>query len=518
MDTKTQTNDQTDLVAPNRIRVETAFARFPIHCLSKKSVVTIDLQHLNEAGNADFKWEVTYNSKHGQPGPLAYKVDTLIINRLLDKIGRPLPELIRIGSLSDVCRSLGTQDTGPNIANVKAAFLQNASAFINAKVRYKTKTGREKWAEAGYTRYSVIFTGEALPDGTQADAVHIVLNPPYRELLNHVETRPLDYDYLKKLSAGPQRFYELLSFQIYGAIASKRARAKMLYSDYCKYAPQVRYCDFNHVKKQMYKLHVPHRESGYVIKVGYQETTDNEGKADWEMFYTPGPKALAEYHAFTNRQDHNSKPKTPEEISQFDELVQKPKQARFAFSLTPELLSEMTRRGIAEAKAHSLLANLKPGQEAMDQLEFVDSLVAKDRAGKLENPPGLYVLYIRDNIAPPADFQSTRKAKLHEQAQQIKDTEIARQACLEIKYEEYRSAEIKRLVDAIPQTEYQRIFKEQRKANKHLYKAMTSKQLDDLTQGTVRKLLEKDDRLQLLSFEDFSKERGVLVHHGKPEK
>ena len=73
---------------------------------------------MNEAGVADFKWEVTYNSKHGQPGPLAYKVDTLVINRLLDQLGRPLPELVRIGSLSEVCRSLGTQDTGPNIANL----------------------------------------------------------------------------------------------------------------------------------------------------------------------------------------------------------------------------------------------------------------------------------------------------------------------------------------------------------------------------------------------------------------
>ena len=45
----------------------------------------------------------------------------------------------------------------------------------------------------------------------------------------------------------------------------------MLYSDYCKYAPQVRYGDFDHVKKQMYKLHVPHRESGYITKVDYQQ-------------------------------------------------------------------------------------------------------------------------------------------------------------------------------------------------------------------------------------------------------
>jgi hypothetical protein len=41
-----------------------------------------------------------------------------------------------------------------------------------------------------------------------------VLNPPHRKMLNDAEVRPLDYDYLTKLSPGPQRLYELLSFQI----------------------------------------------------------------------------------------------------------------------------------------------------------------------------------------------------------------------------------------------------------------------------------------------------------------
>src|SRR5215471_9891423 len=113
----------TDLAPLNRIRVETALSRFPIHRLAKKGSVTIDLQRFTDGGEADFKWEVTYNSKHGQPGPLAYKVDTVIVNRRIDELGRPLPELIKIGSLSDICRALGSRDTGPNIIDLKRAFL-----------------------------------------------------------------------------------------------------------------------------------------------------------------------------------------------------------------------------------------------------------------------------------------------------------------------------------------------------------------------------------------------------------
>jgi hypothetical protein len=507
LNTDSTTALQSDVVQPNRIRVETALSRFPIHSLSKRGEVSIDLQRLNDAGEADFKWEVTYNNRYGQPGPLAYKVDTLVINRILDQLGRPLPEQVRIGSLSEVCRHLGTQDTGPNIANLRAAFLQNASTFINAKLRYKTRNGREKWAEMGYTRYSVVFTGEALPDGTQADAVYIILNPPYRELLNHVEMRPLDYDYLKKLPPGPQRFYELLSFQIYGAIAGSRPRAKMLYSDYCKYAPQVRYGDFDHVKKQMFKLHAPHRESGYIVKIDYQQTTDQEGKTDWEMFYTPGPKAHVEYQAFTNR---HQPPLTiamahPVRIGQAT-----PSQATLNLVFSdPTLLAELTKRGIAEAKARELLAHLKPGQEVMDQLEYVDSLVAKDRRGKLENPPGLYVYYVRDNITPPAEFWSTRKAKLHEEAQQIKNDELSHKARLEIDYDEYCGAEINRFVAALPVDEYQSIFTRLRQVNRRLFKSMTADQLDDLTHRTVRGELENSGRVQLLSFKEFSANQSI---------
>jgi hypothetical protein len=150
--TQPPSKSRSDFNLPDRIRVETAFSRFPLHRLTKKGRISIDLHTINETGIADFKWEVTYNTKHGQPGPLAYKVDTLVINRLLDQLGRPLPELIKIGSLSEVCRALATKDTGPNIANIKSAFLQNASAFINAKIRYKAKNGRERWGEIGYSR------------------------------------------------------------------------------------------------------------------------------------------------------------------------------------------------------------------------------------------------------------------------------------------------------------------------------------------------------------------------------
>src|SRR5579872_5713738 len=122
MQAKSEANTpSSELTSVNRIRVETALSRFPIHRLAKKDSVSIDIQRLTEEGDADFKWEVTYNQKHGQPGPLAYKVDTLLVNRRIDETGRPLPESIKLGSLTELCAVLGIADSGENRTNLRKA-------------------------------------------------------------------------------------------------------------------------------------------------------------------------------------------------------------------------------------------------------------------------------------------------------------------------------------------------------------------------------------------------------------
>ena len=111
--------------------------------------------------------------------------------------------------------------------------------------------------------------------------------------------------------------------------------------------------------------------------------------------------------------------------------------------------------------------------------------------------------HVRDNVAPPTDFWSSRKTKLQEQAQQIKNAELARRAQLEIQYDDYRVGEVNRFAAAMPQDEYKPLFDQQRRINRSEFKLMTDEQMDDLTHRTVRAELEKSGRIQLLSFEEF---------------
>lgn len=278
------------------IRTETVLSKLPVHNLAKQGKVDIHIIRKNDHGAVDLKWEVSYNERYGQARQLAYKLDTIVINQRIDELDRPLPKIIKLGSLRDIGTELGFTSSGTQ--KIKNALKQNAGVFLNAILTYKGRDGSERRFEIADTRYGIIFTGEKLPNGTKADAVYLVLHQPYWEVLNNAPDRPLNYAYLKALSPSPQRWYELVSFRIFTAIKYHQPRAKMLYSEYCTAAPQPRYYESDPVKKQMYKIHKPHKQSGYLEKVSYEFTLDSEGKPDWWLLYNPGPKALAEYRAF----------------------------------------------------------------------------------------------------------------------------------------------------------------------------------------------------------------------------
>jgi hypothetical protein len=294
----TQHTESTDLAPLTIIRTETVLSRLPIHNLKKKGRVDIRIVKKNTQGEINLQWEVSYSERHGQPRQIAYKLDTIVINQKIDAAGRPLPKIICLGSLRDIARELGL---GGDTNNIKKALRQNAFTGITAKVFYKATDGTEKWLEADFTRYSIVFTGEKLPNRQKADAVYLILNDPYWEVLNSVPTRPLDYHYLKSLTPAAQRFYEIVSYKIFAAIKFRHADAKLAYSEYCIFSAQQRYHEYDRVKKQMYKVHRPHIQSQYLKRVTFSATVDEHGEPDWIMHYVPGEKAYAEYQFFTNK-------------------------------------------------------------------------------------------------------------------------------------------------------------------------------------------------------------------------
>lgn len=379
-----------DLLPHNTTRAETALSRFPIHNLTKSEKIDIRIVQKGESGDTDIYWSVSPSRDFGEPRQLAYKLDTLVINRRIDEAAKPIPKVIRLGSLRDICKELDLS-AGKASNDVKTALQQNASAFITAKVFFRGNDGSEQRFEASFTRYGLRFYGQSLPDGKRADAVYIILNDEYWNLLNRAQFRPLNYDYLKQLTPSAQRFYEIVSFKVFAALSQNRKQAKLRYSEYCTRAPQRRYIGGTQMRKQMYKIHQPHVRSAYIEDVEYRNITGEDGQPDWEILYTPGKKARAEFYAFSKnaRKDHRKLeeqgPKPP---------VPSPEESQST------LLEELTRRGVTEKKADALIKTLPSSQAIQEQLLWADSVVASSRGG-IRNPPGFYIHVLEANLTPP---------------------------------------------------------------------------------------------------------------------
>ena len=411
--------DNREATALDIIRTETVLSRLPIHNLAKKGNVNIQILKTADDGKVELKWIVSYSDRYGQARQLAYKLDTIVINHRIDEQGRPLPQMICLGSLRDVADEL---DLGGDTNKVRRALRQNASAFITAKFQYRGNDGTKKTFEADFTRYGVVFTGEQLPDGRRADAVYIILNDPYREVLNNAPVRPLDRAYMKELPPGAQRFYEIISYKIFSALKNDYPYAKLSYSEYCTFSAQVRHFKRQPVQDQMAKVLRPHKISGYITEVKYKPTIDVQNQPDWEMYYTPGPKARAEFAAA-----HRGRKKTGTEIEAGAPGEMPRRLTRRARQATPKVspelqqpiavnadhLAALIKRGVTENQAREYLANIPATYPLVDTLEWADAEIAKNPS-KWDNPAGWYVSLVKSRFTPPPTYETRthREARL----------------------------------------------------------------------------------------------------------
>lgn len=510
-----ETPPPTDLTPLAIIRTETVLSRLPIHNLAKKGSINIRIIRKTPSGEVDLLWKVSPSRDHGEPRQLAYKLDTLVINRRIEEQGRPLPKLIRLGSLNQLCTELGLAESGKNKNDLRNALRQNAGAFITAKLNYKSADGGVRDLEADFTRYSLLLTGDKLPNGKKADAVHLILNDPYREVLNNAPIRPLNYDYLKELPPAAQRFYELISYKIFGALENRKPQARISYSEYSTYSAQRRYYQFWKVNRQMTPIHQRHLASGYLSDVRYQETTDASGSPDWDMFYTPGPKARAEYEAFTRKR------LAALGVSQSETVVSGQRENREApeipaasaeQGIDPALVAEITKRGvILTDRLRESLRNLAPGQHVMDQLEYGDSV--KGRQG-----PGFYVWLLKNNVTPPDDFPTSRKRRLWDEARQAREHKDQQRASLELAYDHYREQEIEKHISGLREGKYPELVEAKKKELAAQYKNFARynpSQLEKLAERAVRAELAK--WVALDTFEAFcEQEHQRQVQPGLP--
>jgi hypothetical protein len=365
-----------------------------VHNLVKSGEIDIRIVKKNREGAVNFHWEVSYSGKYGPAGQLGYKIDSQLIAKRLDELERPYPAHIRLGSISEICRELGLTDSGNNYNAIKRALKQNAFTGITAKLTYRGADSAVHHLEANFTRYSVVITGDRLPDGSVADAIYIIFQEPYLQVLNRAETRPLDFSYLKGLKPFAQRWYEITSYKIYAALINNYPVARLAYSEFVSLTAQTRFTDGTNMRKQMYKIHKPHLESGYITKVSYQTFTDAEGKLDWWMLYAPGPRAQAEFEQFNQKRgakklpgETSAAPEPPPSRSQPPALEQEEQTPAAALALIQLFYRERYRQENYEPPPGSRMlqdAQYLVAKHGLEKAQFIVRFAVGQGRGKPE--------------------------------------------------------------------------------------------------------------------------------------
>jgi hypothetical protein len=289
-----QSLPSSELFDTEAFRVEAVLSKLPIHILNEEYIEPINIQ------KPGISWEVS-PGRWGMPGSLAYKIDSIFINHRIDETRPVIPKVIKLGSLREILRELGMAENGTNTAAVKRALLQNATAFIQAKVPYRNKEAVGTF-EFGDTRYGIVLQNQILPDGTKADAIYIVLHDLFLQFLRAAPVRPIRSAYLKYLSDSPfaHRLYEILSFQLYAAFKQGRPYATLRYSEYCQQAPLTRKSEKRLIYQQMWRIHRPHITSGYIRKAEYEAIGPSD-LPDFNIKYYPGTLAKQEYELFNRK-------------------------------------------------------------------------------------------------------------------------------------------------------------------------------------------------------------------------
>ena len=483
--------DRGDLQPIDPIRVETVFSKLPIHQLSKRTTTQIRLlERDTRGGHIALRWQVSYNNHHGPPRQLAYKFEKLVLDPIIDQTARPLPRYIRLGDLRQIARKLRL---GGDTAKVKKVLHQNASTYITAKLSYKDSSGKTHSIEVSNTRYRLIIKGSPLPDGSIAETAYIAYNDPFHTVINNTKPRPTDRNYLEELSHHPmsQRLYELLSFKFFACLKYHHTHALMTYSVFCARAPQKRNLNLRRAQKQMYEVHRPHLKSGYITKVRWQRTTDEQGSPDWSIFYTPGPKAYAEYDTFSGTKPRIPAAKTLPTSAEVGDTPQ-PK-------VNKKLLKRLTdpAHGVSDTVAYRLLSDITPDHQEhiADSIDYWDSI-------QTEKGTGLLVDLIRKNITLPASFETRAQRRQRQAEHEAEQRRIQKQQWLQTLYQSYKLLTIEQWVkDNVPAEEFQARLDKARATLRSAHSSKPSKTFEAMALGAARSYY--TSRVPLMSFDDF---------------
>src|ERR1700733_4389733 len=254
--------------------------------------------------------------------------------------------------------------------------------------------------------------GKELSDGKVADKNYVWFSDWQIQNINNNHLLPIDLEAYRELKNHiAKALVPLLQIWLY---ATRREGVyEKRYDKLCQFLNIQRYRYESLIKRTLGPSLDELKQFGYLADWQIEKTSDGE---NYKIVFYHGEKFHRDRRARESRKlNANGAPTTISERDQHSRSLP-PADHRIDGGLTatpapphfdPLLVSELTRRGISEKKAHQLLANLKPGQEKQlaRQLEHAEHLITQSQS-PITNPAGFIIRLIEYNTPVPDGFET----------------------------------------------------------------------------------------------------------------
>jgi hypothetical protein len=368
---------------------------------------------------------------------------------------------------------LGIKDAGNNYQDVHDWLQRMTLTGISSKgVVYFAK--RKAWASDTFHVFDrVVALGMQLPDGTVADRNYVWLSDWQLENINGNYLLPVDFDAYRKLRNHIAKvLVPLLQLWLYASRAEGRFEKK--YGDLCEILNITCHKHISLIKRQLDPSLSELQHHGYLASYSIEPTADGR---EYKMVAVHGHKFY---------RDQNIRAGLPA--------------ATLTIEAEPNLLQALTSRGIAENQARRLLKSIPTDQPVLDELEYADSLIAQANRS-IANPPGFYVYMLREDVRPPAHFETTTKRLERQQEEQAKAQQHLQYLTLHQQYEQYCEDEVQTRIASIPRAEHAAMLDKEIMQLKTQWSKLPPHTLQEMADAKIRRQLRSE--IPLPSFEDF---------------
>jgi hypothetical protein len=354
--------------------------------------------------------------------------------------------------------------------------------YLAARKRYANQTVHvfRSFTRAGHSK---------LDNSGRSEAFEVVLEDWMLENLNHSYVIPEDFNAYRKLTRPTGKgIFGYLHLWFHAS------HGRPIEKDYAELCMMLNIPGYKHVSKIKETMGKSLDELEHIGYLSQWEVRPMTTKPGYKLVLAPGPQLM---HVLA--------------ISQRKQLGEAAAENAELSAEQKEACEALTVRGISPAKAANLVRRFPP-DSVLDQMEYAEFLIARDRRHRIENPGGFIIYVIESQTMLPADFLTSRQARERQAQRSTADEAELRRAEALDAYHQFVDGEVEQAIRSrYPEMEKRRKLKSivaERAAHDPNFACLGPMQQEPLAEQMLRRDLR--DELPLPTFEEWCSSNGQL--------